>query len=281
MAFCAFIAPAVILFTVFFFIPLVLSVLLSVTNYDGWKQMDFIGITNYVHLFGDKKFYTALERTLAYTGLSLPAKVIVPLLLAALLVNPRVKFLSVSRTFMYIPVLLSSLVVGLIINWFFSQEYGLVNYVLVHLGLEAQQWATKPLARFVVTFASNWSSTGFYMIIYIGALENVSVELKEAASIDGANAWQRFLKVVLPQIAPTTFLVVLLCTINLLKEYSLVQGITQGGPGSYTTYIIQYIFDKGFNRFEYGYASAASVITSLVFAVITFIQFKLSNGGDN
>lgn len=280
LAFCGFIAPAVILFTVFFFAPLVLSILLSLTNFDGWKQLDFIGLKNYTKLFSDKKFFTALERTLGYTGLSLPLKVIVPLILAALLVNRNVKLLSVSRTFIYIPVLLSSLVVGLIINWFFSQEYGLVNYMLTGIGLPAQEWATKPLARFVITFASNWSSTGFYMIIYIGALENVSTELKEAASIDGANSWQRFIKVILPEIAPTTFLVVLLCTINLLKEYSLVQGITQGGPGTYTTYVIQYIFDRGFNRFEYGYASAASVITSLVFALITFIQFKVSNGGD-
>ena len=101
-----------------------------------------------------------------------------------------------------------------------------------------------------------------------------------AASIDGANSFQSFLRITVPMLSPTTFLVVLLSTVNLLKEYALVQGITQGGPGLSTTYIIQYIFDKGFNQMEYGYASAISTVVMIVFALIAYAQFKVNNGGE-
>ena len=113
-----------------------------------------------------------------------------------------------------------------------------------------------------------------------GRINNISPDLYEAASIDGANSFQSFLRITVPMLSPTTFLVVLLSTVNLLKEYALVQGITQGGPGLSTTYIIQYIFDKGFNQMEYGYASAISTVVMIVFALIAYAQFKVNNGGE-
>lgn len=278
-AFFLFIAPAVILFSTFFIIPLFLSVGFSFTNYDGWKTMEFVGLKNYITLFKDKDFYSSLWRTLIYTGFSLPFKVIIPLVLAVLLTNKTAGLKGLSRTLIYIPVLLSPLVVGLTINWFFSQEYGVINYCIMVLGGQPLDWALNPkLAMFVVSFASNWASTGFFLIIFIGGINNISEELLEAANIDGANANQRFFRVVLPSLSPTTFLVVLLSTINLLKEFALVQGITLGGPGSSTTFIIQYIINKGFNQFEYGYASAISVIAIIIFGSITFVQFKISEG---
>ena len=118
------------------------------------------------------------------------------------------------------------------------------------------------------------------MIIYVGGINNISPDLYEAASIDGANSFQSFLRITVPMLSPTTFLVVLLSTVNLLKEYALVQGITQGGPGLSTTDIIQYIFDKGFNQMEYGYASAISTVVMIVFALIAYAQFKVNNGGE-
>ena len=282
-AFWGFVAPSVILFTIFFLIPLVLSIAFSFTNFDGWKTMDFIGLDNFKELFQDKNFYGALGRTFVYTLFSLPFKVIIPLLIAALLCSDRVRFKGFSRTLVYIPVLLSSLVVGITINWMFSAEYGLVNYLITSAGGPALDWALNPyLATFVISFASNWASTGFYMIIFIGGIKSISNDIYEAASIDGCTARQTFMKITIPMLGPTTFLAVLLATVNLLKEYALVQGITQGGPGIKTVFIIQYIFDKGFNSMQYGYASAISFIVMIIFALIAYVQFRLSNnGGDN
>ena len=164
--------------------------------------------------------------------------------------------------------------------WMFSQEYGLVNFIIQGLGGQPLEWSLNPgLATFVIAFASVWASIGFNMIIYIGGIAGISQDLYEAARIDGANALQCFLRITVPMLSPTTFMVVLLSTVNLLKEYALVQGITQGGPGLSTTFIIQYIFDKGFNQMQYGYASAISTIVMIVFALIAYAQFRISNGG--
>lgn len=114
----------------------------------------------------------------------------------------------------------------------------------------------------------------------IGGINSISNDLYEAATIDGASGVQAFFRITVPMLAPTTFMVVLLSTVNLLKEYALVQGITQGGPGLSTTFIIQYIFDKGFNQMQYGYASAISTVVMIIFALIAFAQFKVNNGGE-
>ena len=280
-AFWACVAPCCILFGIFFLLPLVLSIAFSFTNYDGWKVMDFVGIKNYITLFKDSKFYASMGRTLVYTICCLPFRVIIPLLIAVLVTSPRVRLKSLSRTMIYIPVLMSALVVGITINWMFSQEYGLINFIIQSFGGTPLEWSLNSgLATFVIGFASVWASIGFNMIIYVGGINNISPDLYEAASIDGANSFQSFLRITVPMLSPTTFLVVLLSTVNLLKEYALVQGITQGGPGLSTTYIIQYIFDKGFNQMEYGYASAISTVVMIVFALIAYAQFKVNNGGE-
>ena len=162
----------------------------------------------------------------------------------------------------------------------FGEEYGLINFLIESAGGERLQWAMNPiLATVVISVATNWVSIGFNMILYIGGINNISPELYEAASVDGANKVNSFFKITLPLLAPTIFIVLLLSTVNLLKEYTLVQGIATGGPGTSTTYIIQYIFNQGFTQMRYGYASAIGIIAGLIFIVIAGIQFKLSNGG--
>lgn len=281
LAFWAFIAPCAVLFTVFFLIPLFLSFSFSFTNYDGWKKMHFVGLRNYVTLLSDGQFYGALAKTFVYTLFSLPFKVIVPLLLAVLVSSKLVRAKTLARTMIYIPVLLSALVVGLTINWMFGQEYGLVNFLVAMGGGKPLEWALNPgLATFVISFASNWASAGFYMIIFVGGLSNISRELYEASEIDGASGVQSFFRITLPLLLPTTFLVTLLSTVNLLKEYALVQGVTQGGPGTSTTFIIQYIFTKGFDMAEHGYASAISLVVMLIFIAIALFQFRMTKGGE-
>lgn len=187
-AFWAFVAPCCILFGIFFLLPLVLSIAFSFTNYDGWKVMDFVGIKNYITLFKDSKFYASMGRTLVYTICCLPFRVIIPLLIAVLVTSPRVRLKSLSRTMIYIPVLMSALVVGITINWMFSQEYGLINFIIQFLRRHPRlEWSLNSgLATFVIGFASVWASIGFNMIIYVAASTNISPDLYEAASIDGS-----------------------------------------------------------------------------------------------
>lgn len=280
-AFWLFVSPALILFSLFFIIPLFLSIGLSFTNYDGWKTMEFVGLENFIKLFQSVDFYKTIGRTFVYAIFSLPFKIIVPLLIAILATSKHLKGNTIVRTCTYIPVLISALVVGITINWMFGQEYGLVNFMIQSLGGKPLEWALNPmLATFVVSFASNWASTGFYMIMFIGGIKNIPEEIYEASNVDGATGIQAFFKITVPMLMPTTFIVLLLSSVSLLKEYALVQGITAGGPGTSTTYIIQYMFDQGFTQYRYGYASAVGVVLSLIFIVIAAAQFKFTKGGE-
>lgn len=280
-AFWMFVAPSFLLFSMFFILPLFLSIGFSFTNYDGWKNMDFIGLQNYKKLFLSVDFYKTLGRTFSYALFSLPFKVIVPLLIAVLVTSKYCKDITVIRTISYLPVLISALVVGITINWMFGQEYGLINYIIQSLGGTPFEWAlNSKLATFVISYASNWASTGFYMIMFIGGLKNISPELYEAANVDGAKGYQAFFRLTIPMLSPTIFIVLLLSTVNLLKEYALVQGITSGGPGTSTTYIVQYMFDQGFTQYRYGYASAIGVVVSIIFIIIAAAQFKMTKGGE-
>ncbi len=280
-SFWLFVMPSLLLFGVFFLLPLCLSVWFSFTNYDGWKNMDFIGLKNYQKILVDSTFYKTILRTLIYTVCNLPFKIIIPLLLATLVTAKALKGRTLIRTLVYIPVLLSSLVAGITINWMFGQEYGLINFIVEKFGGPQLQWALNPvLATIVISVASNWQSAGYYMLLFVGGINNISKELYEAASVDGATKVQCFFYITVPLLMPTTFIVLLLSTVNLLKEYALIQGITLGGPGTSTTYIVQYIFDQGFNQYKYGYASAAGILISILFIVIAEIQFKATKGGE-
>lgn len=280
-AFWMFVSPALVLFSIFFILPLFLSIGFSFTNYDGWKTMEFVGLQNYSKLLVNTDFYKTLGRTFAYALFSLPFKVIVPLMIAVLVTSKYCKGITVIRTITYLPVLISALVVGITINWMFGQEYGLINYLIQSFGGTALPWSlNSKLATFVISYASNWASTGFYMIMFIGGINNISKELYEAAGVDGAKGYQAFFRITLPLLSPTIFIVLLLSTVNLLKEYALVQGITSGGPGTSTTYIVQYMFDQGFTQYRYGYASAIGVVVSLIFIIIAAVQFKATKGGE-
>jgi alpha-1,4-digalacturonate transport system permease protein len=242
--------------------------------------MDFIGFKNYVEILGDPEFYKTMGRTFIYTAVNLPFKVIIPLLVAVLVTSKLLKGTTLVRTVVYIPVLLSALVCGITINWMFGQEYGLINFIVQSLGGTPLEWAlNSKLATFVISYASNWASIGYFMILFIGGINNIPRELFEAANVDGASKIQVFFRIMLPMLSPTIFIVLLLSTVNLLKEYALIQGISLGGPGTSTTYVIQYMFDKGFNQYQYGYASAVGIIVSIVFIIITIVQFKFTKGG--
>ena len=279
-SFWMFVLPSLLLFTAFFLIPLVLSIWFSLTNYDGWKTMDFIGLKNYIDILQDKNFYSAVGRTILYTVCNLPFKIAVPLLLATLVTSKWMRGKTMVRTLVYIPVLLSALVAGITINWMFGQEYGLINFILQSVGITPLEWSLNPaLATVVISVASNWISAGYYMLLYIGGINNIPTELYEAAEVDGTTKVQSFFRITLPLLMPTTFIVLLLSTVSLLKEYALVQGITLGGPGSSTTYIVQYIFDQGFNQYKYGYASAAGILVTFLFIIIALIQFRVTKSG--
>jgi alpha-1,4-digalacturonate transport system permease protein len=276
------IAANVVLFSLFFVWPAVIGLVYSFTNYTGVGAFQFIGLDNYHNLFGDSTFYDALSRTLLYAVLFVPLNFGLSLLAANLVVNKHAKGASVARVVFFIPWLLSPIVVGVLWRWLFGENFGLVNYVIEQFGGSAVPWQSNAdLSLIVVVMAASWAWTGFSMLLFIAAIKNVPVSYYEAASLDGAGPWRQFFSITLPSIAPTSFIVILLNTINAMKEYPVFVALNNGGPGSSNNLLVQYIYETGFKRGQIGYASAASFVLMLILMAVAIVQLIVNRRVEN
>lgn len=274
--------PNILFFLVFFVAPAVVGIWYSFTNYNGLKKMDFVGIQNYMTLFQDAEFYKVLFNTAKFVLVFVPFGYAVALGLAILLSADTMKGSTMLRVLVYWPTLLSTIMVGLTWKWIFGENFGLLNYVLEQIGIPRIGWASNPTAAFLTTvIASVWAGCGTNMLIFIGALKQIPEELKEAAKIDGANSWQIFKAITIPHLRPVTFMVLILSMITGFKEFAMVQTLTNGGPGTATTYMIQYIYTTGFTKLRVGYASAVSMVLFFILMGLSFIQTKTMDTTDN
>ncbi|MFG2937327.1 carbohydrate ABC transporter permease [Streptomyces sp. NPDC048282] len=276
------IAANVVLFGLFFVWPAVIGLVYSFTNYTGVGAFQFVGLDNYANLFGDSTFYDALFRTLLYTVLVVPLNFVLSLLIANLVVSKQAKGASFARVVFFIPWLISPIVVGVLWRWLFGENFGLINYVIEKLGGHAIAWQSNAdLSLGVVVMAGAWWGTAFSMLLFIAAIKNVPTSYYEAASLDGAGPWRQFISITLPSIAPTSFIVILLNTINAMKEYPLFVSLNNGGPGTSNNLLVQYIYQTGFNRGQIGYASAASFVLMLILMAVAIIQLIANRRMEN
>ncbi|MEV5528432.1 carbohydrate ABC transporter permease [Streptomyces prunicolor] len=276
------IAANVVLFALFFVWPAVIGLVYSFTNYTGVGAFQFIGLDNYQNLFGDSTFYDALFRTLLYAVFVVPLNFVLSLFIANLVVSKQAKGASVARVVFFIPWLISPIVVGVLWRWLFGENFGLINYVIEKLGGHAIAWQSNAdLSLGVVVMAGAWWGTAFSMLLFIAAIKNVPVSYYEAASLDGAGPWRQFRSITLPSIAPTSFIVILLNTINAMKEYPLFVSLNNGGPGTSNNLLVQYIYQTGFNRGQIGYASAASFVLMLILMAVAIIQLIVNRRVEN
>ncbi len=270
------------LYSLFFLWPGVLGLIYSFTSYHGYGSLTFIGLDNYTSLASDPTFYAALGRTFVYTLFSVPLGYVLSLTMAVALTNARAKGKAAARIIFFLPWLVSPIVTGVIWRWLFGENFGFVNFLIGELGGHPVPWATNAnLSLLVVIFASAWAGAAFNMLLFISALKNVPVSLYEAAQLDGANAWQRFARITLPAIRPTSLLVVLLLTMGQMKEFALIQALNNGGPGTENQLIVQYIYTTGFAQSQVGYASAASMVLLVILMVIALIQIALSRRSES
>lgn len=278
----SFIAPNFIGFCVFTLIPMAIAIFLAFCNWDGVHPIEFIGIKNFIALAGDKTFKAAFVNTIVYTVATVPLTLICSLGLAVLL-NQNVKGRNFFRTVSFFPYVASLVAVAAVWNMIFSPSMGPVNMLLSHLGVHnLPKWAAgKDTAMLTVVLFSVWKNMGYYMVIYLAGLQGTNLELNEAAELDGANKWQTFWHVVLPQLRPTTFFVVIMLTIASFKVYDQMYMITQGGPGNATMTLVYDIYNVAFvNTPRYGYASAIAMVLFVLVLMVTVIQFKGSSSND-
>lgn len=275
-----FILPNFVIFLIFVVIPAVYGLIYSFTNYDGLSEMKFIGLKNYIKIVKDREFWEILGKTGIYAAIVVPGIFVISLVIAMLL-SQEIKAKGLFRAIFYWPTMISFVIVGLTWKWILGENFGILNYIIVLVGNEPVKWLTSDFyANFSVVVATIWSRIGFFMVIFIGGLQSIPVSYYEAASIDGATKWQTFKAVTLPLLRPTSLMVLILAMIDAFKAYPLIVSLTGGGPGKATTYLVQYIYQYGFERYEIGYASAMSVILFVILSIFTVIQFRLSKGGE-
>lgn len=273
------IAPNALIFIIFIVIPACYGFYFSLTEWKGIGIPDFVGFANYVKAFGDAKFWRSFSRTSLYVVASLPLIMIVPLMLANLMVK-EIRGRGFFRAAFYWPSMISFIVVGISFKFIFGDNTGVVNHLLSAFQGFRVEWLTnQTTAMLVVVLATVWCRSGFYMVTYISGLQSVPLSYYEAARVDGASSIQQFLYITLPLIKPTTFLVMILGLIDLFKAYGLVISLTNGGPGTATKFVVQYVYEKAFRQQEMGYASALSMILLVVMACFTVLQFKVNKGG--
>ncbi len=272
-----FMAPALIVLGVFMFYPTVRSLYLSFTSYNFLSDPTFKGLANYKKLFSDPKFIKSLKQTLQISIFVITANVIIPLLLAVL-INQKLKFINFFRTSYYIPVITSMVVVGIIWQGLYA-EYGVLNYILLKLGIikESFNWLTeRSTSLFAVAIVIIWRGLGYYMVIYLAGLQGIPQVLYEASEIDGANKVKQFFHVTIPLLVPSIVLVLVMTTINSLKIFDEVYVMTGGGPLGSTETLVYFIYDQAFDKLNAGYASAAGTILFMISMFFSVINIYLS-----
>lgn len=274
-----FIAPAMILFALFFYYPMLRAFFYSLTDYNALSTMRWAGLSNYKRLFTDQDFIKAVTNTLKYLLIIVPSLVVLPLLLAQL-VNQKLKGMYLFRLLFYMPYVTSTVAVSIVWGFLYHPE-GLVNSILKLMGFfqnsAAPNWLIdSKTALFAVAIVEIWKTMGYYMIIYLAALQSVPGELYESACLDGARSYQVMMKITIPCIRPQILVVSILSTISAIKIFDSIYMMTQGGPLNSTLSLSMYIYQQGFVNLELGYASAIGVVLWLALVALSLLNFKLN-----
>ena len=270
-----FLIPACVVLGTFVIYPALKAIYLSFTNFNMIREADFVGLANYINLWRDPFFWAALKNTLLYMIVVVPVLVIAPIFLAAL-VNKHIPGIAFIRAAIYLPVITSLVVSGLIWKWVY-EEQGILNYVLLATGVTDNPVAflTDPAnALFSVMAVTIWSGMGYYMVIYLAGLQAIPRHLYEVAEVEGVSAWQQMLYITIPLLRPSIAVVTVMSSIAAMKVFEEVYVMTQGGPMDSTKTLVYYIYESAFTEFEMGYAAAIGVVLFLLTLVFSLINLR-------
>lgn len=276
----AFAAPAVAVFAVFMFWPLIQVFWISLQQTRGFGIAKWVGLQNYQEILSDKIFWTALWNTALYTAISVPLCLVAGLA-AALLLNRRMPARGLIRAVYYLPAVISGVSSALIGAWLFNEDIGLVNRILDVVGLGPVPWQSEGVPALLSLVAiSLWIGLGFNMVVYLAALQGIPREVFEAARCDGASRWATLRRITIPQLGPTTFFLIVIGIINSFQVFDIVYVMTGGGPGNSTTMLVTYAYSAGFEQRQQGYASAIGVVLYLIVLVMTIVQWRVNKRRD-
>ena len=271
--------PGLLIFGLFTIYPIIKLFFISFFHYDFSSILNqkFIGLENYQEVLKDAYFQTAFTNTLVYTFVTVPAQMLLGLM-AALLIHNIGRFKVCFRVLYYLPVITSWVIASLVFKYIFNTE-GLLNYFLkdvIHLTTQNIHWLdTRWGGLGVAMILGSWKGIGWNMVVFLAALQTVPLELYEAASIDGAGAFLRFLRVTLPSIRGTILFALVMLTIGGFNVYTSIKMITGGAPSHQTDTILSWMYYKAFGTGDFGYSAALSFITAFVLALLALLQFRL------
>lgn len=264
---------------------MIASAYLAFTSYDLLSPAHWIGIDNFRRMATDDLFPVSLYNTLYYTVIAVPTQVLVALIVA-LALNRPLRGIGFFRSVYYLPTVIPTVASVILWVWIFDPNYGIANMILQTLGIGPQQWLQDPqLAKPALILMSLWS-VGNQMVIFLAGLQGVPETLYEAAAIDGANRWQRILKVTIPMITPVIFFNVIIGMISSFQIFTVAFIATGGGPVNATEFYVLYLYDQGFANFHMGFASALAWVLFIIVLGFTIGQFLLGRqwvyyeGGD-
>ncbi|OXM85995.1 carbohydrate ABC transporter permease [Paenibacillus rigui] len=263
--------PALVIYTLFVFVPVIWSAYYGFFDWKGIGEAKFIGLKNYVEVIHDPVFWRALKNNVIFVLASVLGQVPLALVLAIVLYksNPLQRFL---RSAIFMPMVMSSVIIGMIWQYIYHPQIGILNFLLDAIGLGSWklQWLSDAhIAIFSLIPPLLWSFVGLYLIIFISALQNIPGEIHDAALIDGASGARKMVSITLPMIWSTVQVAIILCISGSLKSFDLVYVMTKGGPAHSTELLATYMYNSTFSSYRYGYGSAIS--TSIIIISLLFI----------
>jgi multiple sugar transport system permease protein len=279
-----FLAPALGLIFLFFFLPVAASLLLSFTDFDIYALGDlgrlrFVGLENYARLLADPRFHLALRNTLYFVAVGGPLSVAVSLGAALLLNHRLVRFPGLFRSLLFLPVVTTLVAVAVVWRYLYHPRYGYLNHLLGLAGFEPVDWLGDPRwAMPALILMAVWKNFGFNMIVFLAGLQSIPKNLYEAAAIDGAGGWQQFRHITLPLLAPTFLFVTVITMIGYFQLFAEPYVMTAGGPADSTLSVALLMFQEGFRWWNLGYAAAVAFALFLIILAGTLVQLRLRRG---
>jgi len=277
----AMLAPNALLVAVFLLLPLGWAVVLSFQAKRPFGPGRFTGLDNIARLVGDDVFWRAVLNTVVFTAVTVPLTVVLGLALA-LLLDKAMPGRTVARTIVYLPVVVSTVVVALVGLLLFDESIGIVNGVLADLGVGPVSWQSDgTLAMISVMVIVLWTRVGFALLVYLAALQDVDPDMLDAARVDGATPWVVARRMIVPTLRPTTFFLVVVNMIWSFQIFDIVYVMTNGGPGYSTTMLVTYAYDQGFGPARnFGYGATVGVVLFLLTLLVTLLQLAANRRGD-
>jgi multiple sugar transport system permease protein len=273
-----FILPSFALYALFVLAPVIVTLILSFSYYDPMLGSRWIGLDNYARFLSDDRSLQIFWNTLRFAFFAVSFNVGVGLLLALALNRALpAPLLYFFRLAFFLPVIIAAAFVSIVWSYLYGDQLGVINYYLVTWGIPPVRWLTSSdNAMMSVIIMDVWKNTGFFMIIFIAALQGVPRNIIDAAVMDGASYWRRFFRIVLPYISPVIFFGIVYASIGALQVYESIMILTLGGPGDATRSMSIYIVEEAFGSFQIGYGASVAVVLTLVILLITSVQLFAS-----